>query len=131
MENTGNKKETFPAKIVRVIDEYTVVINRGKRDGIQAGQRFLVYSVDMDELSDPDTGESLGYLELVRGRGEVTHVQDAISTIRSTRRGPNVQRHVKRQGTLVLLGSESETITEVGDVAPFEYAEEGDLAKPI
>jgi hypothetical protein len=48
MENTTeapvlSPKETFPAKVARVIDQYKLVINKGSIDGIRESQRMLVY----------------------------------------------------------------------------------------
>jgi hypothetical protein len=130
LENEDRTK-VYPAKVARVIDEYSVVINRGGKSGIKKGQRFLIYRLDEEPLKDPDTGESLGQLEIVCGVGEVSHVQEAMATIQSTMRGPGVQRSVRRHGALAVLGPESETITEIGEVEPFRYPEVGDLAKPI
>ena len=59
-------------------DPYELAINRGSRDGIKPGQKYLVFGFG-PELRDPDTGENLGRIELVRGRGEVVHVQDHIA----------------------------------------------------
>ncbi len=121
----------YPAKVVRVIDASSVVINRGASDGVKKGQRFLIYRLDEEPLTDPDTGESLGQLELVCGSGEVVHVQAAVATIQSTMRGPGVQRSVRRSGLFAVYGPETETITENGEVEPFNEPRTGDLAKPI
>ena len=32
-----------PPKVVKVIDDFQVVINRGRLDGVEIGDRFLVY----------------------------------------------------------------------------------------
>jgi hypothetical protein len=49
MENVAEKpilspKGTFPATVVKVIDDYKLVMNRGKQNGIREGQRMMVYS---------------------------------------------------------------------------------------
>lgn len=81
MENVAEKpilspKGTFPAKVVKVIDDYKLVINRGEISGIREGQRMLVYNTSEEEIKDPQTGESLGYLDLVRGTGTIIFVQE-------------------------------------------------------
>ena len=71
-------------KVVEIIDDgMKLVINAGAGTGIEPGQRYLVYALSDYEIMDPDTGKSLGFLELVRGTGKVTHVQEAMSTIES------------------------------------------------
>ncbi len=59
-------KGTFPAKVVKVIDDYKLVMNRGEISGIRKGQRMMVYPIDDEEILDAHTGESLGYLDLVQ-----------------------------------------------------------------
>ena len=69
-------------KLVRITDEYSVVMNKGEDHGVDIGQKFLI--VGMGEIiTDPDTGEELEQLEIVRGKVEVTHVQNKISTLNS------------------------------------------------
>lgn len=76
--------DIITGKVVRVIDEYQIVINRGEKDGVCKGQKFLVYKLD-EEIIDPDTNENLGMLEIVCGEGSVEHVQDKMSTLKSAR----------------------------------------------
>ncbi|HIF9354076.1 TPA: hypothetical protein ACX6RJ_002081 [Photobacterium damselae] len=120
-----NKSE-FHALVVKVIDEFTLVINKGERDLVKVGHRFLIYR-EGDELIDPVTGESLGILELVVGSGRVTHVQDAMCTIKSdrTEKGKKV---IKQNRFDLLAGS----ITEYETIdCPFEEPKIGDRAKKI
>src|SRR6266508_2456411 len=73
----------FPCTVVEVIDDYTVVINRGSRDGIRGGQRFVIYAQSSEQIRDPESGELLGYLEIVKGTGKVTHLQERLATVES------------------------------------------------
>ncbi|UWQ29242.1 hypothetical protein [Leisingera sp. M523] len=77
-----SQEYTDIARVVQVIDEWNIVLNKGARDGISEGQRFLIFELG-DEIIDPENGESLGRLEVVKGRVEVIHVQNAMSTVRS------------------------------------------------
>lgn len=70
-------------RVAHIINEYTLVLNVGKRDGIESGQRFLVYALSDDEILDPETNESLGRLEIVRGTGVVDYLQDSMCIISS------------------------------------------------
>ena len=55
-------------KVAKIIDEYKVVINAGSRQDVCEGQKYLIYAIDNNEIFDPDTGRSLGYLEIVKGK---------------------------------------------------------------
>ena len=85
-------------KIVHVSDDNCdVSLNVGSINGVQEGDKFLVYSLSDHEIVDPDTGESLGYLEFVKGTGEVVHVQDKMCTITSvTYRKPVAKKTIRK-----------------------------------
>tara|TARA_R110001592_G_scaffold167023_3_gene402311 strand:- start:1796 stop:2218 length:423 start_codon:yes stop_codon:yes gene_type:complete len=130
------------ASVAKVIDEFTVVINRGRGDGIAVGSRFLIFGIG-DEIIDPETGKSLGQLELVKGIGTVTHVQDAMSTLQSSKTkkpAPVVRTTTKKNpygsiGIASLLGGMSEETQEehTGEPIslPFNDPQVGDRARPI
>ena len=85
-------------KIVHVSDDNCdVSLNVGSINGVQEGDKFLVYSLSDHEIVDPDTWESLGYLEFVKGTGEVVHVQDKMCTITSvTYRKPVAKKTIRK-----------------------------------
>lgn len=66
--------------VAEIISNRRVVLNKGSRDGISEGDEFVVFSLG-EEISDPETRESLGVLEKIKGKGEVIHVQDHMCTI--------------------------------------------------
>lgn len=128
-------------KVVKVIDEFTIVMNRGESDGVKAGQRYLIYAIG-DELFDPDTKESLGMLEVVRGTGKVTHLQPKMATIVSDMRNPpkrtirKTKKPTTSLGLQALYGANFGTTEEVeeqlpADVVPFESVSVGDFIKKI
>ena len=143
------KAETRLAKIVHIVDPgymrapLEAVINRGSVQGVKAGDRFVVFGIG-PHIADPDTGEDLGVLELLRGHGEVVHVQEHLSTIRTTERrrtrpakritrepgwgtSAALQAAVGRLGLVPVIEEELSPETEV----LFESVQLGDLAKPI
>jgi hypothetical protein len=65
-------------KVVKVINETTVVIGAGKEQGVQEGMEFILFEVG-EEIFDPETNESLGKLEIVKGHVFVTNVQERLS----------------------------------------------------
>jgi hypothetical protein len=128
-------------KIAHVKDSYTLALNKGSLDGIKIGQRFLVYSIG-EEIYDPDTKISLGKLEIVKGTGKVTHLQDHIATISSdmkespTRviRKPKIGSYY--QSALAYALANYGTTTEVEEIlpadrVPFVDPTIGDISKPI
>ncbi|AWC72601.1 hypothetical protein ACJ8HH_10165 [Serratia sp. CY32780] len=71
----------YTAKIVSVNeDEKTFVINKGSEDYIRKDDIYLIFELG-DEIIDPDTDESLGRLEIVKGTARVSHIQEKMSTI--------------------------------------------------
>jgi len=121
-------KGTFPATVAKVIDNYKLVMNRGEQNGIREGQRMMVYRIDDEEILDPHTGESLGFLELVRGTGRVIFVQDKISIIETDRK----KTYRKRiENTPFALNSYKSEVVESDELKPFDNAQVGDLVKPI
>lgn len=122
-------QKLFPAKVVAVIGYDRLVFNRGTSHGIKKGQRFLVYALGK-ELFDPETAETLGQLELVRGSGVAVHVQDRLTTLQSDSRSPNTKRVIRRPEWMI-SGRMEEVIEETGETLPFEDPAVGDLVRPL
>ncbi|MDE2792095.1 MAG: hypothetical protein OXI81_16960 [Paracoccaceae bacterium] len=125
------------ARIAHVLSGYKFVINRGSRDGVKVGQKYLVFSLG-DSILDPESGNDLGVLEIVRGRAQVTHVQEQMSTLESTdvENLPGTIKRVKRNSTSgiwAFTGVPSEEVIEEGSSTSKVSinAEVGDLARPI
>jgi hypothetical protein len=113
-------------------DLFRIMINRGADDGIKVGDQFLVYGLG-PEISDPDTGANLGRVEIVRGRGAVTHLQSRMASLTS------IERRQRTRRTVPVPGDNS-ILSMVSQVAPREVVEEdlpflgvqiGDMAKPL
>lgn len=131
-------QRAFPATVVEVQDPYTVAINRGSSNGIKVGQRFLIYGLSDKEIVDPETQESLGYLEIVRGTGTVVHLQEKLATIETdkTRKKNRVIAHKPRQRYPALFWPDAdiekvETIEGDEIHIAFDDAKIGDKARPI
>jgi len=131
MSNSNN----FPAKVVKLMDGAsggyeTVVINRGRDDGITEGQHFIIYQLD-EEILDPDTGESLGVLEIPKGEGVVMHAQEKMAVIRSNKFGETVVTKSNPHLGMLGIALGAETREQKGKIIPFKKVRQGDLAKPI
>ncbi|GAX62590.1 hypothetical protein SCALIN_C35_0029 [Candidatus Scalindua japonica] len=72
--------EKIEGKVAKILDEYSIVINVGRNNGVVNGMVFAVFVQSDDEVKDPDSGESLGKLENVKEHLFVAHVQDKFST---------------------------------------------------
>lgn len=123
-------------KVAKVIDEWSLVLNKGAKDGIEIGQRFLIYAVG-EVIKDPDTGDELEALEIVKGTGKVTHLQENIATISSDMKSSphRTIRRIKKKNALnalaMMLGPEEIEETLPAEKIPFDGAEVGDIAKTV
>ena len=121
--------------VAAIVNRYTLVLNRGADDGIRTGQKFLVYGLSDFEIEDPETGDTLGQLEIVRGTGKATHVQPKVTTIYTDEKTSGARRVVRQTGNPVfgVVGSGREDVTEYEDPEPipFKDVEIGDLAKRV
>jgi translation initiation factor 2 gamma subunit (eIF-2gamma) len=115
------------AKIIKIIDDYTIVINQGETDNVKIGDLFLVYEIG-EELYDPDTKESLGKLEIVKGKGKVVHAQEKISTIESIeiKKTRSIRKPIK---TFAQFIGEEETYDS--EKVPFKDLKLQDFVKKI
>jgi len=70
--------EAIEGKVAKILDGSNLIINVGSSHGVQPGLRLIVFAPG-DEVVDPDTGESLGTWEAVKGEIVANHVQERIS----------------------------------------------------
>ena len=70
------------ARVAAVVDDSTLVLNVGFRQGVVEGMAFVVFDEHAD-VTDPVTHASLGRLECVKAKVQVTHVQASMCTVRA------------------------------------------------
>ncbi len=101
-------------RVIKVIDSQTLVINKGRSDGIREGYTFLVYDLDTEDTIDPETGRNLGKIEYVVGRGKTKHIQEHMTTIVCIdKEKRNITRIVKESNPVWMpIGNRREEITE-------------------
>jgi hypothetical protein len=80
-------------RIAQIVSPTQVVLAAGSDDGVEEGMEFVIYELS-DPIEDPETKESLGQLELPKGRLKVVHVQDRISSARTMSRKVERQRDI-------------------------------------
>lgn len=125
----GSSRYDQLPKVVQVVSEHRVVINRGIEHGIENGDTFLVFSLG-EEIIDPDSGKSLGLLENVRGKARVIHAQEFLSTLESIQTEDRGGRKRIIKGGLSVF-SQQEIIEDIQEQKLPLDAELGDYAKPI
>ncbi|MDU1308491.1 MAG: hypothetical protein E6936_13665 [Clostridium perfringens] len=117
-------------KVIYIKNSKELVINAGSIDGIKEGQKFLVYSLDGEVIKDLDTGEILGNLEVIKGTGVVSFLQEKFCTITSdmyTKPSPlNPLATVINLNSILSSENEEEKIH-----CSFSNPKIGDLVKPI
>jgi hypothetical protein len=69
-------------KVVKIFDETALLVNLGSNDGLKRGDLLAVVEKG-DEVTDPETGESLGVLELVKAELIASDVQERMSILRT------------------------------------------------
>jgi hypothetical protein len=72
-------EDVIEGKVTAVFNDFFVVINRGKTEGVIEGMRFAIF-VEGNNIKDPITDEILGRLEIVKTKVEVIHVQEYMSS---------------------------------------------------
>ena len=75
-------------KVARVLNSQEVAINKGREDGVRLRMIFSILSTKGAEITDPETGELLGSVDVEKTRVKVTIVEERLSvasTFRTTR----------------------------------------------
>lgn len=123
VSNSGNLEQKHGES-----EQFKLLINAGAEDGIAVGQRVLVFALG-EEIIDPESNQSLGCFEIVRGEGKVESVQIRMAIIKSTK--TVIQR--RRKGGIFgsLSGLPSEEWEDVARSAPFDNPGIGDLVRFI
>ena len=84
----SSSAQPIRGKVARVLNSREVAINKGADHGVKIGMTFKILSTKGSEIKDPDTGEPLGSVDLVKTSVKVTILQERIavaSTFRSRR----------------------------------------------
>jgi hypothetical protein len=63
-------------RVARILTERELIITRGRQDGVVVGMQFEVLARETLEVTDPETGESLGALDRSKVRVEATEIYD-------------------------------------------------------
>ncbi len=83
--NMGMGENMIKGKVASILSPYQLVLSIGVQDGVSADMTFVIFE-EGDEILDPDSGESIGRLEMVKGEVRVTHVQATLTLVESLRK---------------------------------------------
>lgn len=84
----GTPIETIRGKVAKILNSREVALNIGKEHGVNLGMVFEILTPVGDEIRDPDSGETLGEINLAKTRVKINHVDNRFSvatTYRSKR----------------------------------------------
>jgi hypothetical protein len=74
--------EGVEGKVAKILGKGEVVLNRGRTHGVRTGMLFEIFAPEGEEVWDPDTGETLGSVEDVKAKAEVTEVKEKLAIAR-------------------------------------------------
>lgn len=83
------------AKVIKIVDKLKLAINKGLEDSIQKNDIFMIYEKG-EELFDPDTNDSLGFLEIPKLKMKVFNIQNKITLLESIETTVETDRKVKK-----------------------------------
>ena len=69
-------------KVAKILGKGEVVLNRGRMHGVRQGMVFEIFAPEGEEVWDPDTGETLGTVEDVKAKAEITEVKEKLAIAR-------------------------------------------------
>ena len=106
-------------KVISVLNNYEIVINRGSEHGVKEKDKFIVYNLD-EELFDPDTKESLGRLEVVCGKAVPSHIQLRMTTLISDSFEKPRRKIKRRESNMFAVPTEVVEETDPVERLPFD-----------
>lgn len=91
-------------RVLKVLSDTAVVLGAGSEHGVQEGMEFLIYELG-DDIIDPETKESLGRLEIQKGRVFVISAQPKMSVAEtSTQKVTRTRRRSNWDALAALTG---------------------------
>lgn len=86
-------------KVASLIDERTLVINKGSDDGVKQNMRFMIYAAKGKKIIDPDSKKELGELKIKKRSVMVTDVQKSYAVAETYK-----YKTINEGGTNSILG---------------------------
>ena len=73
-------------KVIRIMDEMSILINCGYEQGVSKGTVFNVFSNEIEKITDPFTGQLLGEIRKFKAKVEATEVYDKMCICQNTKK---------------------------------------------
>lgn len=89
------RRISVEAKVVKIVDDFKLAINKGSDDGITKNDIFIIFEKG-EELFDPDTNQSLGFLEIPKLKMRVFNIQDKLTLLESMETQTITDRKIKK-----------------------------------
>jgi hypothetical protein len=131
--------ERIEGKVAQLLSARELVINRGAEAGVKVGMRFAVLDSNAPEVVDPETGQSLGKVDVAKTLVKVVRIFPHMSvarTFRTYETGGAFASLMAREKYVERIGSTEENLAhpdlsepanvEVGDRAVQAVGEEFD-----
>src|SRR3712207_4171355 len=77
--------DRIEAKVAQILTARELVLNKGSEDGVAEGMRFAILNRKGADILDPDTGESLGSVELPKTFVKVVSTKPKLAVARTFR----------------------------------------------
>lgn len=71
--------------VIRITDEYSVILNVGREQGVKQGMIFVIYA-EGEEIQDPVSKKNLGKYERIKARVIVVRAQEKFSLAKHAER---------------------------------------------
>ena len=88
-------------KVAKILDDQTLILNVGSAQGVVQGMVFSIFA-PVEEVKDPDSGETLGAWEAVKGYVQATHPQERLTVCRAYAATRPASTDPKERGTHTL-----------------------------
>ncbi len=111
------------AVVAKVIDDFHVVLNRGRIHGVQEGDKYQIYYLGDEDIIDPETNKSLGKLEYIVGVGKVTNVQDNMCILESSEYAKGRTKKIVKKSNPMLMHAWGDGATTEETIDPPEWLE--------
>ena len=128
---TVENRKSSETKIIKIINDSLVVLNKGSKDGVKIGDKYYLYYLGEEDIIDSDTGHNYGKIEYVIGKGTITHVQGNMSQLESiTKEVKNNKKIVRTNSPLMIMGEKEEEVYYIHEVKfPFDNPKVGYYAR--
>ena len=116
--------ERIEGAVARILNARELVLNRGTDHGVEIGMQFAVLNSQGGSITDPETGETLGSIELPKVIVKVVQVYEKLAVASTFRQYKTKAGTFASINMLDALYAPSQTLTETLKTNDRTYREE-------